>query len=745
MKFHSPVFYFYILFTFIGIVFSGNKDEPFIQEYHEGYRISDNGDENNIYRVAIDHNENVWACGKGGVFVLTKDNGRWIPMLDGNTQGPAFSLFADSQGSMWIGAWNGLYRLKIENETDIRKKMEKVQNVSGPITAISEINGAIHAFGPQGQWRLTNKKWQKFDLPVSRSIRVVKNGKNGDYYIGGGRGVSHVNGSQITLYQNERELLSDDIYGLEFTSDGKLWIGGLGGINIYEKDKRIDTITPEDGLPSIRISAIRRAPDGVMWVGTDIGVTRYDGKEWSLRHSRRWLLNDQVRDIAFDKDGTAWIATSGGVSAIKRREMTLAQKADHYYEICMKRHIRPPYLVEKCRLSTPGDLNTWGPRDDDNDGQYTSMYLVMESYRYAVTKDPKAKEKAKKAFEALRFLQTVTETDGFVARTVIPPDWKTMADPNEIIDDQRWAQKLSDNPRSKRVEKHWRLSKDGKWRWKGDTSSDEITGHMYGYLFYYDLVADKEEKERVRDHILKIVDYIIDGGYTLKDLDGKHTTWGVWAPEYLNNDPDWITERGINSVEILSYLKLAYHVSGKNYYQNEYNKLLNEHHYRDYIVKAKTVLPGWRTHIDDELLLLAYAALLIYEDNPELKALYQKSLDNWFDALKDDDSPYFYFFYNAFAANKLKYDRSIFVLKDNSLDLIRWRVDNTKREDLSLTHYPILEDTETNRLPPPSERGIMRWDNNPWAAIQGDGGHSESDGVYWLLTYWMGRYYGLID
>ncbi len=736
---------FFLLFLPIITLFASVKDEPFIQEYHQAFPISETADDNNIYRIAVDQKGNIWAGGKTGLFVLLDQTNKWLPVLNEENKGPVYSLFADSKGLIWIGAWNGLYQLKIENESTLRKKIMKIKNIIGPITAISAINGDIYAFGPQGQWHFKNKKWKQFKIPVSRSIRVVMAGNNKDYFIGGGRGVWHIKDSKITLFQNERELLSDDIYGMDFTADGKLWIGGLGGINVYEGGKRIDTITSENGLSSIRVKAVRRAPDGAMWIGTDMGVSRFDGKEWSLRHSRRWLLNDQVRDIAFDKAGTAWIATKSGVSAIKRRTMTLAQKADYYYEICMKRHIRPPYLVEKCRLTTPGDLKTWEPDDDDNDGQYTSMYLVMESYRYAVTKDPDAKVKAKKAFEALKFLQTVTETDGYVARTVIPPEWKKMSDPNEIIDDRRWAQELSNNPREKRVEIHWHLSKDGKWLWKGDTSSDEITGHMYGYLFYYDLVADSKEKERVRDHILKIVDYIIDGGYNFKSLDGKHTTWGVWAPEYLNNDPDWAPERGINAVEILSYLKLAYHVSGKKYYQNEYNKLLNEHNYRDYIVKAKSVLPGWRTYIDDELLLLAYAALLMYEDNLELKALYQKSLNNWYDALKDDDSPYFYFFYNAFAGNKVKHDRSIFVLKDNPLDLIRWRVDNSKREDLHMTHSPILEDTQTSRLVPPSERGIMRWDKNPWKAIQGNGGHSESDGVYWLLSYWMGRYYSLID
>jgi len=58
---------------------------------------------------------------------------------------------------------------------------------------------------------------------------------------------------------------------------------------------------------------------------------------------------------------------------------------------------------------------------------------------------------------------------------------------------------------------------------------------------------------------------------------------------------------------------------------------------------------------------------------------------------------------------------------------------------------PEWENLQTNCLLPPSERGVIRWDENPWKAVQGDGGNTESDGVWWLLPYWMGRYYGYIQ
>ncbi len=235
--------------------------------------------------------------------------------------------------------------------------------------------------------------------------------------------------------------------------------------------------------------------------------------------------------------------------------------------------------MEKCRFPDPADHSVYEALDDDNDGSYTGIYMVMESLRYAVTKDPQAKINADKAFDALEMLQTITETKGFVARTIIPGDWKKMADPNRTYTEQQAVEHRVRDPRYKPIENRWRPSSDGKWLWKGDTSSDEITGHMFSYLFYYDLAADKGRRERIKTLVAKIMDYIIDNGYELLDIDGKNTRWGVWSPEKLHNDPDWRVEAPINAFEILSFLKTALHITGDKKYQKEYLKLINQHGY----------------------------------------------------------------------------------------------------------------------------------------------------------------------
>ena len=713
-------------------------DAPFVQETHEGYVIADQAAMNDVRSTAVDGGGNVWAATGAGAYRLAKGKGKWSGLMTGSNVGPSYDVVVDGAGVVWVGSWNGLYRSSDGG-------LKKVDGVGGPIAIVCTTDTGVMAFGPVGLWRVSGNKTTSEPLTCARCIRTVVPDRNGGLWIGTDAGLYHRAKSGDGYRRLTTSFPSSGVRGLAYAADGSLWIGVLGGVTVFGDGKSVRTFTPKEGLSCADVRCVKQGPGGVMWVGTRAGLLRYDGKTWSLRHSKRWLVSDDVRDVCFDTDGTAWIATAGGVSAIRRKKTTLAAKAEHYMNVCLTRHEREPGLIGRCGLKVPGDTRTWKPEDDDNDGQYTSMYLAMQSYRYAVTKDPSVRARARKAFEALRSLQTVTETPGFVARTVIPVDWKHMHDANTKLTPQQLADQLVRDPRNKYVPVRWRRSSDGKWLWKGDTSSDEITGHFYGYLFYYDLAADEAQRRRVADLVRRIMDGLIDGGYTLNDLDGKHTRWGVWSPAKLNGDPDWQFERGINSVEILSYLKATYHMTGDAKYQRHYLELLNKHGYASNVLRAKSTDPAWRTHIDDELLALALPALLLYETDPKLRELYCRARESWHAACKADASPYFDFVYASMGGKDVDLNAGIRFLRDTPLDLVEWRVDNSEREDLRLVRFPEMEESQTSRLVPPSERGVMRWDKNPWRVTQGDGGRTESDGVYWLLPYWMGRYYGYIN
>ncbi|MCA9092728.1 MAG: hypothetical protein KDA68_04540, partial [Planctomycetaceae bacterium] len=601
-------------------------DQPFIQEYRDPFAQAASPELNNTHAVAVDSRGTVWVSTKGGLCSIS--SGKLHPIDPQFINGPTFDVIADPQEGVWIGAWNGLYRL-------VDGLIKREPGIDLPVRVVKSFGSRLIVSTPGGLFEKKSDKWELIPGPWhtgSPDFTLTED----LLYVASPTGLFVKRGDDIDLLDQDDGMLSRNLTGIDVDAQGNIWVGSRAGLDLVRNGKHVQSFTPQQGLPSADVRSVAVGPDGRVWIGTNLGMVRYDGKTFSLRHSLRWLPGDDVRDVAFSPDGTAWIATNQGISPLRQRQMTLAEKADFFLDLVRSRHVRTPGLVEHTRLRTPGDLSTWEDMDTDNDGSYTGLYLNAECYRFAVTGAEDARRNAIATYRALEFLQTVTGTPGFVARTVIPANWTRMADANRTYTDQEIAEHIARDPRWKYVEKRWRPSADGKWLWKGDTSSDETSGHFYAYSIYYDLVADEAEKQRVAALVRKIMDYIIDGGYVLRDIDGEATRWGVWSPEKLNHDPNWSLERGCNSVEILSYLTVAKHVTGDEKYEREIEKLLTEHHYADNIRLRMTPHADYCTYIGFELLAMSYPALMKYETNPERQALYRKSFDKWFAPIKKD-------------------------------------------------------------------------------------------------------------
>ena len=138
-------------------------------------------------------------------------------------------------------------------------------------------------------------------------------------------------------------------------------------------------------------------------------------------------------------EGGAWFATAKGVGYIERQPDHTCKKARFYEDEIDKRHRRTEHeYVMAVRLPNAGDKSKWVQHDSDNDGLWTGMYGAGECFAYAATKDPAAKHRATKAFEALRFLSLVTQggehpaPSGFPARAILP-----VSGPDPNIHDSR--------------------------------------------------------------------------------------------------------------------------------------------------------------------------------------------------------------------------------------------------------------------------------------------------------------------
>lgn len=717
-------------------------DTPFAQPYREAYPLSV-PEANDVRAIAVVGDDSLLAATGAGVYML--NDGEWsaVPGLDG---GPAYDVTVTDAKTAYAGTWEGAYRIDLAAQSAVRL-------TSQPVSAVAMTALGLVALGPDGGHIIpesagTTDAALPWKYATSRNVRAIE-AVGDDVYVATGLGLFRIADGKMRAYRDAAEMHSIEFNDIALAPDGRLWAATWGGIDLFEHGARIDRIGTEDGLPYFDVTAIAFDSDGTVWAGTPIGLARYDGgPHWNLYRGKRWLLADEVRDVAVGPDGTVWAATAAGVSAMRFREMTLHDKAAYYQDILDERHVRPPGLVEKIHFPDPENPEVYRPLDDDNDGEYTNLYLAMESFRYAVTGSAEAKANADRAFDAMVFLREVTGTEGFIARTVVPAGWPEVNDPNRTYTAIESIERRVRDPRYKPVEVRWRESADGQWLWKGDTSSDEMTGHFYGSYVYYKHAADDARKEKVRTHVRALMSHIVDGGYVLRDTDGEATRWGVWSPEKLLGDPDWHTEAPINAIEILSYLKTSAHITGDPRFHREYRRLIDQHGYAELARRPKRYTWSERTHIDDSLLIETAVPLIELETDPRLRALYLEGIAWAFQTTKDDMNPLADFTYAMLGVAGVDFDQAVFFLRDQPLDLRQFAIDNSVREDVKLVRRPMLDSLQLDRMLPPSERGVMRWDKNPWDAVSGDfgdpEGHRESSGVFWLLPYWLGRYNGYI-
>ena len=477
-------------------------------------------------------------------------------------------------------------------------------------------------------------------------------------------------------------------------------------------------------LPAPRITVLASESPGVTWIGTPAGAIRLNADGWTREYfaGQRWLPDDAVSGIGFD-GGVTWLETPKGYARIEYTPMTLAAKSRHFVERVQARHNRWG-LTADSRLRVPGDLSTNEMSSSDNDGLWTAMYVAAESFRYRVTRETDARENARRGMQALVRLESISGIPGFPARSFI---------------------KVGQDAQPKDGE--WHDTPDKAWRWKGDTSSDEIVGHYFVYPIYIDLVADESEKPALRAVVDRITNHILDHDYQLVDVDGARTRWGWWGPDAIWTDPD---ETGLRALHILSHLRVARHLTANPQlgakYRAAYETLVRTHRYHLLTRNQKIMVPGSINHSDDELAFLSYYPLLQYEDDPSLLEVYKQSLTRSWLIERPERNPLWNFIYAAGTGAK-EYDAadSIRTLREIPMDQIQWTVRNSHRLDVPLD--PMADRHKRRQalvVLPYDELPMSKWNGNPFSVDGGDGGRSEDDGAYFLLPYWMGRHHGLI-
>jgi len=692
-------------------------DTRYAQDFVDFYRPDDGLPPGGIGAIARTADGRVWAGGTFGLACLR--DGCWERVGEAQPQSTIRIESLLGVGNvLWVGTDTGVSRLEGGEWTrwwwDAPAPTRSVRWLTAD--PAGNIWAYVHGghLSPLNLWRFDGTRWEAIEIPGPDPICLAPAPQGGILAVNG-EALVHIDQGVFTSLPLPD--LTADAKTTSVATVGNLILVGTSSGLVAIEGERVRVIRGGDGLPVENITGVTIGADGTWWVADARGVARMFERKWRYYPMGRWMPGPPQAAVA-DEGRGLWVAAGAGVAHIQFKTYTLLEKGEYFEEVIQRQHDRHHFVCPLILLD-PEHPERGGLRDvTDNDGLHLGMYLGAAAMRYGVAPTEEHKRRAREAFSAISLLESKTGLPGFPARAVVKKGEPVLMGSGE-----------------------WHESPDPEWLWKGDTSSDETAGHYYGYYAYYRW-GPEEDREALRALVSRISGRILDAGYFLPDYDGKPTYWARWDPAFLYSEQGAEQTR-LNSMEIVSHMKVAHYITGEQRFADAYHDLLYNHRYLDNLRGGVCLDLGGDPQYDDHLAFLTWYPLIQLEQDPELAAIYREAVKADWEKSRLESNVLFNYIYATIAEGDYESLASIQALRDIPLDLSNRAVYNLHRSDLkqvlgiggNLFWQPI----------PWHERPLADWEGNYYhLESHGDGRHV-MHGTHFIMAYWLGRVHGLIE
>ena len=253
---------------------------------------------------------------------------------------PAQALSLGSAGELWIGAQAGVYR-KPRGATTIERIWPARLPETGPQSCcqvqslVQAPDGALWLAVHEGNvWRLDPELGESEVVPsnpwiegmlVERDVRQLMIDRSNLLWLGGSsRGISTTSldgeafRSVFDLDPSHDTLSGNVILSILEAEDGVLWLGTEDGLRRYDPTRdrfraarSVAPMTQHGG--SLRISGIAEAGDETLWLASQNGLYRFNPETWQAEAvdlgADASTLN--LRAMTRMRDGSLWLASTG--------------------------------------------------------------------------------------------------------------------------------------------------------------------------------------------------------------------------------------------------------------------------------------------------------------------------------------------------------------------------------------------------------------------------------------------------
>ncbi len=223
------------------------------------------------------------------------------------------ALFEDSSGALWAGSNLGATRI-----------------ADGKATTFTDCDGLpgnwVRSIGQDGEGRLwvgglwgaarfasgQFAAWTVSDGFPGAALAFLPDPQGG-MWVGTGRGLAHVDGHVVAVYDEGAGLTNNLVRALHRDPEGSLWLATDGGVFRF-REGRFLRHGASDGLSSDRILTLAGDREGGVWIGTsDGGLDRIQKPRAVMLTTSDGLSDDRLWSVFEDRRGNLWAGTADGV------------------------------------------------------------------------------------------------------------------------------------------------------------------------------------------------------------------------------------------------------------------------------------------------------------------------------------------------------------------------------------------------------------------------------------------------
>ena len=279
---------------------------------------------NGIFAIAIDKNGFPWVGTYGGG--LSHFNGKiWknFNTPDGLNDAFIYDIKIEKK-SIWLATWSGVNFSKLEDRNKNSWKNLTVDNSNGGLIdnwvyAVEiEKSGRIWFGTESGISTLYKGTWKKFNHSNGLGASYEKVKRENEAIMSLFQGQHHASQASPSLPNiQSTDYKPNYIISMHLDKKNRLWVGTWGGgLSLIDtKNFTFRNFTTQDGLPGNFIFAIEEDRTDGLWIGTNNGLSLFDGKTFQNFSRINGLESKFIFSLEATKDHSLWI---GGNKTLTR-------------------------------------------------------------------------------------------------------------------------------------------------------------------------------------------------------------------------------------------------------------------------------------------------------------------------------------------------------------------------------------------------------------------------------------------